>query len=259
MSLGALQKTFQQYLLAGEPAIHHHVTDTERCDADTRLGVYYDAYRLRLLEALETDFVALKAYVGDERFDAIGRAYIDVWPSSHPSLRYFGQHLSRFLKEDVRYREEPILAELALFDWTLIDAFDAIDKPMISMDIIAAVAPAQWPVMRFIPHPSVRRIDLQWNVPEIWQAADEKHTLPPAAQGDHLHAWVIWRKELNSFFRAMDVDEAWALDALIRRVTFGEICEGLTEWIDHQNVAERAASLLKGWVTENMISELLLP
>jgi len=253
MSLGELQKTFQQFLLAGEPAIRHHVTDTERCDADTRLGVYYDAYRLRLIEALETDFVALRACVGDERFDAIGRAYIDVWPSRHPSLRYFGQHLSRFLKEDVRYRDEPVLAELALFDWTLIDAFDAQDVPLLRLDTVGTIAPEDWPTMRFSAHPSLRRIDLMWNAPEIWQAVDAKTELPSPVRATHPRAWLVWRKALNSFFRELPVDEAWSIDALLAGATFGEICEGLTEWIDAQNVAAHAAALLKTWIAEDML------
>ncbi len=40
--------------------------------------------------------------------------------------------------------------------------------------------------------------------------------------------------------------------------TFGEICEGLTEWIDAQNVAGHAATLLKGWVSEGMLHGLSL-
>jgi len=256
MKLGSLQQTFQHFLLTGEPTMRPYVVGTPTCDADTRLGVYYDAYRLRLIEALEADFVALKAYVGAEQFEEIGRAYIDAWPSTHPSLRYFGQHLGRFLAEDGRYREEPVLSELATFDWVLIDAFDAEDKPLLAIESIAEVAPEYWPSMRFIPHPSLRRIDLQWNAPEIWLAADQKQALPPATRGPHPRAWVIWRKELNSFFRELQVDEAWALDALAQDATFGEICEGLTEWIDAQNVAGHAATLLKGWVTEGMLHHL---
>ena len=253
MNLDALQNTFQQFLLTGEPSIRKQVADTKTCDADTRLGVYFDAYRLRLLEALETDFVALKAFVGDEQFDAIGRAYIEAWPSSHPSLRYFGQHLSRFLNDDPRYRDEPILAELALFDWTLIDAFDAHDAPLLQLETVASIAPDKWPMMRFQVHTSLRRIDLNWNAPEIWQAADSNSELPEARRATHPSAWVVWRKELNSFFRELPVDEAWSLDALLAGASFGEICEGLTEWIDAQNVAGHAAALLKTWIAEDML------
>jgi len=52
------------------------------------------------------------------------------------------------------------------------------------------------------------------------------------------------------------VDEAWALDALQRGETFAAICDGLTEWIDAQNVAVHAAGLLKQWLTDSLISEI---
>ena len=258
MNLGVLQKAFQQFLLSGEPTIRSHVADTQSCGADTRLGVYFDAYRLRLLEALETDFVALKSYVGDEQFDAIGRAYIDAWPSTHPSLRYFGQHLARFLNEDPHYRNEPILAELATFDWTLIEAFDAPDVPPLRIDAVAEIAPVDWPAMRFTAHPSLHRIDLEWNAPEIWQAVDTQSDLPAPARTSHPRAWVVWRKSLNSFFRELAVDEAWAIDTLLGGGTFGDLCEGLIEWIDAQHVAGHAAALLKTWISEDMLQAVTL-
>ncbi len=52
------------------------------------------------------------------------------------------------------------------------------------------------------------------------------------------------------------MDEAFALDALLRGETFGAICEGLTEWIDAQNVAVHAAGLLRQWLTDGLIHEI---
>ena len=60
-----------------------------------------------------------------------------------------------------------------------------------------------------------------------------------------MRSWVIWRQELKTYFRSLPVDEAWAIDTAVAGGTFTEICEGLTEWIDAQNVAVHAAGLLK--------------
>ncbi|MEK7796751.1 MAG: DNA-binding domain-containing protein [Pseudomonadota bacterium] len=82
------QTEFQNYLLRRDGPIVADVVGDERVDAHGRLDIYADAYRLRLIEALEGDFVALQAYVGPERFDEIARAYIEAHPSEHFSLRY---------------------------------------------------------------------------------------------------------------------------------------------------------------------------
>lgn len=80
---------------------------------------------------------------------------------------------------------------------------------------------------------------------------------PPALeQSDYPVAWLVWRQDLLTYFRSLNVDEAWALDALRRGETFAAICEGLTEWIDAQNVAVHAAGLLKQWLIDGLISEI---
>ena len=172
------QTEFQNYLLRRDGPIVADVVGDERVDAHGRLDIYADAYRLRLIEALEGDFVALQAYVGPERFDEIARAYIEAHPSEHFSLRYYGQRLARFLADTAPYRNEPLLAELAIFDWALTDSFDAADSPVATVDNMARIAPNDWPRLVFVPHASVQRLNLEWNAPILWKAADKDEPLP---------------------------------------------------------------------------------
>ena len=254
-ALRQLQLRFQQYVLHGAREIEPHIASPPARTSE-RLAVYADAYRLRLLEALTTDFIALHAHLGEEEFGTLGYAYIDAHPSGHPSLRHFGRQLSAFLATAAPYRERPWLAELAAFDWALTEAFDAADRPVLSPAALAAVAPTQWPAMRFTPHPSLQRLDLHWNAAAIWQAADSATVAPAPERSDPPVAWAIWRHELQTYFRSLPVDEAWALDALRSGETFGAICEGLCEWIDAAHVAPHAAGLLKQWLTDGLLCEL---
>jgi hypothetical protein len=254
--LARLQEAFQDYVLRGEGPFLAEVTDGARTDALTRLGVYVAAYRLRLIEALETDFVALRAVLGPGRFESLCRAYIDAYPSDHYSLRYFGRHLARFLAQTEPWRNEPLLAELARFEWALVDAFDAADSEVATPQDMAGFSPEQWPGLVFRPHASVQRLDLEWNVPFLWQANDRKQALPAAERAPHLLGWVVWRQGLQNYFRSLDAAEAFALDAVLRGDYFAAICEGLTEWIDAQNVAAHAAGLLRLWLTDGLIREI---
>lgn len=255
-SLQRTQTAFQNYLLQGNSPIVADVVGDERVDAHGRLGIYADAYRLRLIEALEGDFVALKAYVGPERFEEIARVYIEAHPSEHFSLRYYGRHMARFLTGTAPYKNEPLLAELATFDWALTDSFDAADSPVATISDMAQIAPNNWPQLVFVPHASVQRLNLEWNAPLIWKAADKEEPLPLPEKAPYSVGWVMWRQELQIYFRSLSVDEAFALDALVRGESFGAICEGLTEWIDAQNIAVHAAGLLKQWLSDGLIREI---
>ena len=39
---------------------------------------------------------------------------------------------------------------------------------------LRGVLPEQWAQLRFGWHPSVQRLELHWNAPQIWQAATEE-------------------------------------------------------------------------------------
>ena len=253
-SLSQLQSDFQAYVLGGPDGILARIADTGQLSAAERLRVYADAYRLRLIEALETDFVALRAYLGEEKFNALSRHYIDASPSRHYSLRYFGTSFADFLARTAPYAETPLLTELAAFDWALSAAFDATDDPVLTVDAIAAVAADAWPNLRFRAHASVGRLDLQWNAPAIWRAADNSEALPSPAKSETPIPWVIWRQDLATYFRSLAVHEAYALDALRGGACFADICEGLCEWIAPTDAATMAASSLRQWITDGMLS-----
>lgn len=255
-ALPRTQGNFQNYLLRQEGPIVGEIVGDTRLDAAERLEIYASAYRLRLLEALDGDFVALKTHVGPERFEEIARAYIDAHPSDHYSLRHFGRHMADFLAATDPYRNEPLLAELATFDWALTDSFDAADSAVTTVEDMGKIAPDTWPHLVFVPHSSVQRLNLRWNAPAIWKAADKDQPLPSPEQAPHPIGWVMWRQGLQIYFRSLSVDEAFALDALLRGENFGAICEGLTEWIDAQNVALHAAGLLKQWLADGLIKEI---
>ena len=253
--LQELQRRFQRYVVNGVRDIEPNI-DTTRATASERLGIYADAYRLRLLEALETDFVALRVYLGDADFARMGQAYLDAHPSTHPSLRHFGRALSAFLANDDRYRSQSLLTELAAFDWALTEAFDAPDDTVLTGDTLAALPPQRWASMRLRPHPSLFRVDLQWNAPALWKAADAGAPLPAAEPSVHPIAWAVWRQGLQTYFRSLPVAEAWALDAVRAGHDFATVCEGVCEWIDPAHAAAHAAGLLKQWITDGMLSDI---
>ena len=253
-ALRQLQQTFQAYLLQGDRAILADVASARALGADVRLAIYGDAYFLRLLEVLQKDFPALAALTGDAPFTQLCRDYVRAHPSRHFSVRYLGQHLPAFLRST--QAAHPEFAELAAFEWALVEAFDAADSVPATIAQAAAIAPENWGDMRFIPHPSLRHLDLSWNVPELWRAANGAQPQPPLQAAPHPRAWIVWRQELQTYFRVLSVDEACAIDALVNGACFADLCEGLVEWVAPAQVAVHAAGLLKTWLSEGLIAQI---
>lgn len=254
-TLCQLQRDFQNYVLQREPAIEAAVAETVTLDARTRLEIYAEAYRLRLLEVLENDYPTLRKLMGDYAFTDLGLAYIEACPSQHFSVRYFGRSLPAFLGNKA-YSQQAYLTELASFEWALGEAFDAADEPPITQQDIGAIAPDDWPQMRLKPHPSLRRLDLHWNVAALWHAADQDQALPEPQNQGFAIPWLIWRQELRNYFRSLQADEAWALDAIANGQCFAEVCEGLCRWVPETEVAQRAVEHLQTWIRDGLIGSV---
>lgn len=251
--LNADQQAFQSHLMTGDPEVSASIVGDARADAATRLEVYYQAYRLRLVEILQNDFTGVHALLGTDAFRDMVLGYIAAHPSEHPSVRWFGRHLAAFLARPP-YAEHPELAEMAQFEWAWAHAFDATDQITVGPDAMADVAPEAWAGLRVTVHPSLQRLALNYNVPALFEAAT-RDADPPALVGESdALTWILWRRDLIVHWRSLDADEAWALGAAVQGQTFGELCAGLCGWHDPDAVPLRAASLLRTWLEDGLLS-----
>lgn len=256
-ALAALQARFQSFLLDGDHGIEALTVGSEQLPARQRLAVYGNAYRLRLLEVLADDYPGLHGMIGDHAFEALGTAYIDACPSVHPSVRWFGRRLGVFLRNTEPYREQPLLAEMAEFEWAQGEVIDAADSSAVTPVDLGALAPEAWPGMRIVFQPALRRLDLGWNVPALWQAVADECDAPPVPERfDAPVGWLLWRKDLAVHWRSLDHDERWTLDAAGDGLTFAELCEGLLARTHDDQVPARAAGYLKRWVTDELVARI---
>ncbi len=256
--LQRLQNQFQDYLLNSNPHFQNSIVTTKKVPAETRLAIYANAYRSRLIEALAANYPVIQVYLGCDQFEELGQAYLNAYPSSFRSIRWFGDQLANFLNEHPDYKAFPYLAELAQFEWTLTLVFDATDSVVLQMEEMGNIPSDAWVDMRLQAHPSVHRLHSSWNVVQIWQAISDDKTPPDPIQNSVPIHWVLWRKELTNHFCSLTEDEAWAINIIINGATFSELCEGLCQWVDEEEAGLRAASLLKGWISEGLITKVML-
>jgi hypothetical protein len=247
-----IQEAFQRFLLAGDSEINACVVGTERVPVETRLGIYGDGYRSRLIEALETSFPVLANLLGDD-FQTLAAQYVNAYESTFFSIRYYGDQLADFLAGDAEYSKAPLLAELARWEWAMAAAFDAADAEPIDISAFAQLAPEDWAELRFEWSPAVQVVELEWNVPQLWKAVTEETERPEPSLSPQLGSYLIWRRELQIYFRPLAQQEAAVIAAARAGHSFGELCVLLCEHLDESEASLHAAGYLRGWVESGLI------
>jgi hypothetical protein len=256
MTLPAIQQRFQAFLLEGARDIEGHVIGTERVPVATRLAIYGDAYRARLTEALASNYPALATLIGEADFNSLAASYIATHVSRWPSIRHYGGDLPQFLASAEPYRDAPLLAELAAWEWAMTEVFDAADQNALTVEALARFPPQQWDALQFEFHPAVRRLDLRWNAPQTWKAVTGGGQRPEPELAAREQPWILWRSGLQILYRSLGGDEAMAFDGLRAGATFGEICVALCGYTAEAEAPVRAATCLRGWTESGLIVAL---
>jgi hypothetical protein len=254
IDLAQLQMALQRSILAGKGAPMDAIVDPS-VDVATRMDIYATAYRLRLTEALAANFPRLQNLLGKDRFTDAANDYLDRYPSTNVSVRWFGHRLAEFLRDSPAFAPMPWLAELASWEWEIAAAFDSADATPIGLQALNMAA-GDWPQLRFRLHPSVRLLSLHTNAVSLSREPNEERERPSSATkiGNAPQAYVIWRQGLDVRFREQSADEARALTSLSEGETFEAMCATLCDWWEEAEVPARAASLLKTWIVEGLIA-----
>jgi len=250
-SLAELQRDFQRHVMHGHERIVDAVDGSPNVPATLRLSIYSDAYRLRLTEALASTLPRLQQLLGKERFADIAREYIELYPSSYPSIRWFGDRMPQLLQKS--FPEQPWLVELARWEWSVAAAFDGADAEPVGIEALAVIAPEQWPTLTFRFHPTVQVLAMRTNAPALFKALSADDPPPECIALDDAQSWLIWREGLKTQYRSLGPDEVAALEVMRNGGSFEMLCDALCAWHDADAVPAQAAGLLKRWVVEQMI------
>ncbi len=255
MELARLQQAFKAHILGQGDAIVAAIVDSGRLSAEDRLSIYVHAYKARLGEALGTDYKAIKGLLGDDEFERMASLYIDAWPSRHYSLRWFGRHLAEFL-EDTLDESQGFLVELARLEWAFVMSFDAADRGTVSEAEVAAIPPQDWPGLRLSLSPSASCGSYAWNVLELWKLGRDQGEAAAPVRLQTPRSILIWRQQLRTRYRSLEPAEAAALRVAMQGGDFSEICARLTAFHAQAEVALAAATLLKTWIGDGLVSGL---
>lgn len=253
-TLRDLQDAFQKAVIEGDDAILGLIPPNSRTNNQVLLGVYRHAYVGRLADIVGSDFEHVRSYVGADAFAAVARDYVRVFPSRTPNARWFSHRFPEFLATSPLYQSRTELADLALIERALGDAFDARDTEAETLDRLRTVPSERWAELTFTPHPSTHRLNLLSNALALWSALKAGDVPPLVEIAETPERLIVWRQDLTSKIRALEPEEAMMWDEAAKGVPFGALCELVTVFGEPDTAALRAAQYLQGWLTTGLLA-----
>lgn len=211
-----------------------------------RLQIYRSMYLLRMQEALEMDFPAVQARVGDELFTRLVADYVQSHPSQSYTLDHLGRNFSDFLDDIDAAGEGAFLSELARLEWALCMVAIAHDSPTLSMASLSDVPEENFLELSFETVPALSLLKFNHNVNEVYKAWCEDEPPPTVEESDTYIA--CWRQQLK-VWRMNLTEEAFEFLALLtQRVCLGE---ALDQIIDRFNTSEeKLFEWFQTWIDE---------
>ena len=139
MSLSSLQEKFQSQILAPESKGADWIAHSaNNLSSELRLGIYHNAYRVRLVDTLFDTFEHTADYITHDLFELMAYQYVEQHASTHTNIALYGQLFPAFLRKELANCDE--VPEVAEMDWLLRRAFDGTDAEPLTQQSLQQMA-----------------------------------------------------------------------------------------------------------------------
>jgi hypothetical protein len=237
------------------------IQPNDRLTAFERLEIYNRQYWFRLQNAFLEDFPALRAVVGNERFEELTTAYLTAHPSRSFTLRNLGSQLYAWLKENPSYagRRLALALDVVQVEWACIEAFDNAEVTPLRAEEMAQLGADS----RLGLQPHVRLLDLAYPADDLVLAMHQRQKRESSEAGSRHedaddadeHASLRLRKrrtrlavhrlEYSLYYKPLSEQEYRILSALRTGHTLGESLEMAFEGA--RIAAKRHLALVQSW------------
>jgi len=264
ITLKNLQEEFKRYLFTGrnEETLSELVANTKNIKPSLRLDVYRNAYYIRFQEALAHDFPVLLSVMGNEQFGQEMASYLQMYPSTHPSLRYLGQSLPHWLES----KNNIGLKDIARIEWAILNAFDAANMNTLAVEQLHKHSPEQWHQLKFTFVPSLSLLKIDSNASIIWEqhyidlrsnnveSKIQKIELQPTKPA----YLVVYRGQQGPAIYEVSSEWYALMFNLRNNLNFGEACDQMSMLIAEMEVTNIAAQCIAHCVANKWCSDILI-
>ncbi len=246
MNLLDHQRGFREHLLAGD--------EEPVAPLDPGLTIYRNAYRARLLGALEESYERTRQWTGDDAFEAAACHHIILNPPVSWTLDDYGAGFGETLSG--LFANDPEVGELAWLEWHMSRAFAAPDCAVLDPGALLSgpMADGDWEgaQLEFVTSFAMRKVRIACTA--LWLALGNNRAAAEAKLLPAPTALIVWRKEHSPHFRLVDDAEAAALVALAAGTPFGAVCAELAATSGAEAAVSQIGSWLGQWLQDGILS-----
>jgi hypothetical protein len=187
----------------GRASIEDVILPSRTLEPADRVGIYQAMYLMRMEEALESDYPALKHLIGDRAFRDLVSDYVAAHPSVSYTLNRLGDRFADFVGEWPGVKRPAVCHDLARLELAIAEVFDAPEVEPLGEAEIAAVPAASWEKARLQPIEAFRLLSLRYPVNAYLQSVrDQDHGHPDLKRKDTYVAvyrrnYSVWRNDLS--------------------------------------------------------------
>jgi hypothetical protein len=223
--LRELQRGFARSLITGADAALESALESDAVlAAGERLAIYRNTFTGTLVNALRITYPVVEKLVGAEFFEAAARRFIAQEVPRSGYLNDYGDGFAEFLAGFAPAASLPYLADVARLEWAFAGAASAEDAPALDAAALAQRRPEELELLRLVPHPSLRVIDLSWPVDAVWQmiTAGQEDALSTVRMEAHPIALLLHRGPNGVILHRLAPGERALADRLISGAPLGE-------------------------------------
>jgi hypothetical protein len=225
---------------------------------EDQLHVYAYMYFERQLEVLDHELPTTRFLLGPDPFRALVRAYLQVHPSTHPSLDRLGHAFADFLAgqpDELPHRD--LAVSLARVERVMDELLDDPYDPLATPEQFEAVPASSWAELRLVPVRALRLLALSHPVRRFMDAhRDRAYLQAPAAAP----TWAaVFRGRDDVIWRAEWPRERFELLARLQAgATLGEALQAVVTapWADGAAVGRQVRGWFRSWMEDGIFRAL---
>ncbi len=218
-----------------------------------RVEIYHGMYLLRMVEAMETDYPALRHYLGGESFAALIEAYVTRYPSRSYTLNRLGDHLPEFLEES-DWADAAFLADLARLELAITGAFDAPQGDTLSAETLQSVPPESWESARFQAVSSLRLLALRHDVLPHLKAF---HKGGPNPRPRRRATWIaVHRHDLSVYHLELRRPAFALLEDLAKGISLGDALAEAVAGVKASKRQEQVFTWFRQWIADGFFASV---
>ncbi len=142
-----------------------------------RFGVYRNNVNLSLINALESNFPAIRKLLGGAEFLRVAAQHARLYPPTSRLMFEYGENLPQELAADLELAGFPYLTDVAQLERLFLQSFNEDDAPVLVPAALSSVEPDVLFQSKFVAHPALRLLSSSYAVVSAWDASRDGRDL----------------------------------------------------------------------------------